>query len=72
VCSAGDLVQHLPTGLFANVHEVYPSPDSEPGHRILKVKFDGGSVGAARENTFRLVTLRADRSGPERHDWMRP
>jgi hypothetical protein len=62
VFAVGDKVQHLPTGIFASVYEVYPSPDSQPGHRILKVMFDGGSFGAARANTFKLVTRRDTRS----------
>lgn len=68
--AVGDLVQHLPTGIFACVYEVYPSPDSHPGHGILKVQFDGGSFGAARANTFKLVTRRDKRAVRERHDWM--
>ncbi len=56
----GDRVQHVPTGMFANVFEIHPSPDSEPGHRILKVQFDGGSVGAARAEAFALATQRED------------
>jgi hypothetical protein len=70
VYAVGDLVQHLPTGIFACVRELYPSPDSQPGHAILKVQFDGGSFGAARANTFKLVTRRDKRPASERRDWI--
>jgi hypothetical protein len=69
VFGVGDRVQHLPTGIFASVFALYTRPDSEPSHCILQVEFDGGSVGAARATSFKLLTRGADHRWPERDDW---
>ena len=64
----GDRVLHLPTGMLAKVEAVYPGPDPEPEYRIIRVRFDGGSFGAALATKFKLVKRKADRKGPEPED----
>jgi len=65
---AGDRVLHLPTGVLANVKAVYAGPDPQTKYRIIHVRFDGGSFGAARATKFKLVTRKADLKGPEPED----
>ncbi len=49
---AGDRVLHLPSGMIANVEAVYAGPHPQPEYRIIRVRFDGGSFGAARATKF--------------------